>query len=145
PGRDVPVVSMFWSIRADRVDAWRAEGLERWRKRVLALEPRAEPILATLSDLRTVLFSRYRDVAMYPWHGDRIVFIGDAAHATSPQLGQGANLALVDAMTLADVFAAEASVDAALARYTRERRRHLAFYQFATRALTPFFQGDSRV
>jgi 2-polyprenyl-6-methoxyphenol hydroxylase-like FAD-dependent oxidoreductase len=145
PGRDVPVVSMFWSIRADRVETWRAAGLANWRDRVLRLEPRAEPILDTLDDLESVLFAKYRDVAMWPWHGDRIVFIGDAAHATSPQLGQGANLALIDAVALADAITAEPSIERALAAYTRARQRHLNFYQFATRALTPFFQSDSRL
>jgi len=145
PGGTKPVVSLFWSYRADRVDAWRAAGLTKWRDTILRLEPRAEPILDTLDDLQSVLFSRYRDVTMWPWHGDRIVFIGDAAHATSPQLGQGANLALVDAVALADAIAAEPSVDRALAAYSTIRRRHLNFYQFATRALTPLFQGDSRM
>lgn len=146
PGRDVPVVSMFWSLRADRLDAWRAAGLPKWRDEVLSLDPRAEPILDTLDDLEPVLFSRYRDVVMYPWHGDRIVFLGDAAHAMSPQLGQGANLALVDAVVLADAVAAHTDdIPRALATYTAGRKRHLAFYQFATRALTPMFQSDSRV
>jgi 2-polyprenyl-6-methoxyphenol hydroxylase-like FAD-dependent oxidoreductase len=145
PGTDKPVVSMFWSIRHDRVDAWRTAGLAPWRDTILRLEPRAEPILDSLDDLQPVLFAKYRDVAMWPWHCDRLVFIGDAAHATSPQLGQGANLALIDAVALADAIAAEATVDAALVSYTKARRRHLAFYQFATRALTPFFQSDSRL
>jgi 2-polyprenyl-6-methoxyphenol hydroxylase-like FAD-dependent oxidoreductase len=145
PGRDVPVVSLFWSIREDRVPAWRAAGLAAWRDRVLHLEPRAEPILDTIHDLSSVLFSRYRDVAMYPWHGDRIVFLGDAAHAMSPQLGQGANLALIDAVALADAIAAHERIPDALAAYSRERRRHLAFYQFMTRTLTPLFQSDSRM
>jgi len=144
PGQETPVVSMFWSIRADRVDEWRTAGLAKWRECVLRLEPRAEPILATLDSLESVLFARYRDVAMWPWHGDRIVFIGDAAHATSPQLGQGANLALIDAVALADELAAQPDVGRALAAYSANRRHHLGFYQFATRALTPFFQSDSR-
>jgi 2-polyprenyl-6-methoxyphenol hydroxylase-like FAD-dependent oxidoreductase len=144
PGRDVPIVSLFWSLRADRVDAWRAAGLAAWRDRVLAFEPAAEPVVAQIHDLDQLTFARYRDVVMYPWHGDRVVFVGDAAHATSPQLGQGANLALVDALALADALAAEPTVDAALAAYTRARRRHLAYYQLATRALTPLFQSDSR-
>lgn len=145
PGRDVPLISLFWSMRADRVDAWRGAGLAKWRETVLALEPAAAPILDGIRDLSSVVFSRYRDVAMYPWHGDRIVFVGDAAHAMSPQLGQGANLALVDAVTLADCIEQEADIVRALAAYSASRRRHLAFYQFMNRLLTPLFQSDSRI
>jgi 2-polyprenyl-6-methoxyphenol hydroxylase-like FAD-dependent oxidoreductase len=147
PDRDVSVVSMFWSLRADRVDAWRAAGLAAWRDEVLGLEPRAEPILATVTDLSRVLFARYYDVSMSPFHGERIVFLGDAAHATSPQLGQGANHALLDAVALADALAGARARDlpGALAAYTESRRHHLAFYQLAARLLTPLFQSDSRV
>jgi 2-polyprenyl-6-methoxyphenol hydroxylase-like FAD-dependent oxidoreductase len=140
-----PVVSLFWSIRADRVPAWRAAGLDRWKADVLRFDPRAGFVLDQITDPGQVLFTQYRDVAMRRWHDPGVVFLGDAAHATSPQLGQGANLALWDAMVLADCVAAHPGVDAALAAYTRTRRRHLGYYQFATRALTPFFQGDSRV
>lgn len=131
--------SLFWSLRADRVDAWRAAGLSAWKAEVLALHPRTGPLLDQIHDLEQVVFTRYRDVSMPRWHGDRIVFLGDAAHATSPQLGQGANLALWDAMVLADVLAAGRP----LPDYTDLRRGHLGYYQFATRALTPIFQGDS--
>ena len=145
PGTETSVVSLFWSIRADRVDAWRTAGIAAWREEVLRLEPRAEPMLATIDDLRDILFARYHDVAMWPWPRDRLVYLGDAAHGTSPQLGQGANLALMDAVALADALASGDEVPIALAAYSAARRRHLAYYQFMTRALTPFFQGDSRV
>jgi 2-polyprenyl-6-methoxyphenol hydroxylase-like FAD-dependent oxidoreductase len=145
PGRDVPLISLFWSMRADRVEAWRAAGLGAWRDHVLELAPEAAPILDGISDLSSVVFSRYRDIAMYPWHGDRIVFIGDSAHAMSPQLGQGANLALVDAVALADCIEQHADVARALAAYSSARRRHLAYYQFMNRFLTPLFQSDSRI
>ena len=80
---------------------------------------------------------------MRRWHDDRIVFIGDAAHCTSPQLGQGANLGLVDALTLAACLKETPGLGEALARYTRTRKKHTEFYQQASRWLTPFFQSDS--
>jgi 2-polyprenyl-6-methoxyphenol hydroxylase-like FAD-dependent oxidoreductase len=85
-------------------------------------------------------------VRLRRWHGERVVVLGDAAHATSPQLGQGANLALWDAMALADHIAAAApgGVAAALAAYSAARRAHIRYYQLAARWLTPLFQSDSR-
>ncbi len=145
PTGDKNIVSLFWSIKADRVPAWKQAGLAAWRDQVLSFEPRAEAILDTLDDLEPVVFTQYRDVAMWPWHGDRIVFLGDAAHATSPQLGQGANLAMIDAVTFAECVADHPDVATAVAAYSTARRRHLNYYQFATRALTPFFQSDSRI
>lgn len=35
------------------------------------------------------------------WHGDRVVIIGDAAHAVSPSAGQGASMAIEDGVILA--------------------------------------------
>ncbi|GAU67536.1 putative oxidoreductase [Streptomyces sp. NBRC 110611] len=52
----------------------------------------------------------------------RIVLLGDAAHAMTPNLGQGACQALEDAVTLAAALATEPTVAAALARYDAERR-----------------------
>ncbi|MDT9686212.1 FAD-dependent monooxygenase [Streptomyces sp. TRM76323] len=52
----------------------------------------------------------------------RIALLGDAAHAMTPNLGQGACQALEDAVTLAAALASEPTVEAALARYDAERR-----------------------
>jgi 2-polyprenyl-6-methoxyphenol hydroxylase-like FAD-dependent oxidoreductase len=83
----------------------------------------------------------------YHTEGDRdsAVIIGDAAHATSPQLGQGTNLALLDAVALAESLANSDSIPAALATYTQARKGHLHFYSQASRLLTPLFQSDLTV
>ena len=59
----------------------------------------------------------------------------------SPQLGQGANMALQDAVTLAESLDLYASLPEALARFTRIRRKHLAAYHRWSRWLTPLFQS----
>ncbi|KGM08332.1 monooxygenase, partial [Cellulomonas bogoriensis 69B4 = DSM 16987] len=55
-------------------------------------------------------------------HRGSTVLLGDAAHAMEPNLGQGACLAIEDAIVLAHVLADGAPVHAALARYTAARR-----------------------
>ncbi|MET8570485.1 FAD-dependent monooxygenase [Streptomyces sp. NPDC004783] len=52
----------------------------------------------------------------------RVALLGDAAHAMTPNLGQGACQALEDAVVLAAALAAGPTVASALARYDAERR-----------------------
>jgi 2-polyprenyl-6-methoxyphenol hydroxylase-like FAD-dependent oxidoreductase len=54
--------------------------------------------------------------------GDRIAVLGDAAHAMTPNLGQGASQALEDAAVLAACLATEPTIPSALRRYDAERR-----------------------
>jgi 2-polyprenyl-6-methoxyphenol hydroxylase-like FAD-dependent oxidoreductase len=138
----VPLVSLFVSVRADSIDAVRAGSIDGWKRSVLELAPIADRVLGQIHDFGQLTFASYWDVTMPRWHEGRVVLLGDAAHATSPQLGQGCNLALCDAAALADALAGALRLDEALERYTASRRDHLAFYQLATRWLTPFFQSD---
>jgi 2-polyprenyl-6-methoxyphenol hydroxylase-like FAD-dependent oxidoreductase len=56
-----------------------------------------------------------------PWHRGRVVLIGDAAHAITPHLGQGAAQAVEDAVVLADELRKKAPVKEALASFERRR------------------------
>jgi 2-polyprenyl-6-methoxyphenol hydroxylase-like FAD-dependent oxidoreductase len=142
PTGDVPRVSLFWSLRADLLPAWRAAGLDAWKADVRRYAPQADFVLEQIGSVDDVLFSEYHDVVMPDWHADGVVILGDAAHATSPQLGQGCNLALVDALELSRALAEHDELPAALHDYSRRRRWHLGYYQLATRWLTPLFQSD---
>lgn len=68
-------------------------------------------------------------VAVDKWHTGRVVLIGDAAHASSPLMGQGGCMAMEDACVLADVLCSEATVERALRAYVRRRRPRVEWVQ----------------
>lgn len=135
------LVSLFWSIRIAEDAEWRARPLEEWKNEILRLCPKSSGLLDQISSWDQVLTARYGDVRMRRWFGEGIVVLGDAAHAMSPQLGQGVNLALADASCLADCIARH-PLDVALRKYQCRRRLALRYYALATRWLTPWFQSD---
>ena len=144
PHGTAALTSLFWSIQADQVDRFRSDGLNQWKAKVLELAPTAKPILDQIHSMDQLLFAPYFDVAMpCPYQGS-VIFLGDAAHATSPQLGQGCNLALVDALTFANAMTQANTIPAAFKLYEKKRRGQIRYYQWATRFLTPFFQSNSR-
>jgi 2-polyprenyl-6-methoxyphenol hydroxylase-like FAD-dependent oxidoreductase len=67
-------------------------------------------------------WSTYDFPSVPTWHRDGMVIIGDAAHATAPSAGQGASMALEDAVALALALRRHGSVAGAFAAYERERR-----------------------
>ncbi len=146
PDDTTPRCAFFWSVRVDQRDAWMAAGLDAWKARVSGLWPAVAPILDGVRVPGDLSFVSYADVVVErPYCLDlSLAVIGDGAHGTSPQLGQGANLALIDALTLAAALERGDSIETALLDYHAQRRRHVAFYQLASRWLTPFFQSDSR-
>ena len=56
-----------------------------------------------------------------PWHRGRVLLIGDAAHATSPHVGQGAAQAIEDAVVLGEEVERGGDVDAVLERFMARR------------------------
>ena len=137
-----PLVSFFWSLRVQDVGATLQQGHQALADRIIALRPNAASALETIQSIEEWNFAGYMDVVLPRWHNDGCVVLGDAAHAMSPQLGQGVNLALWDAWVLSECISSCSGIDEALARYDTSRRSHIQFYQFATRWLTPFFQSS---
>lgn len=74
-----------------------------------------------------------------------MIHLGDAWHSASPQLGQGANMALLDAYALALAMRGADDVATALDRAVASRRRHVRLYQTLTALFTPVYQSDSYV
>lgn len=135
-------VAFFWSMKADLLSNFIKDDLSNWKNHAISLWPDIQPLVSQFGKTAQLFPVTYGDVRMKSWNQGRLIFIGDSAHATSPQLGQGANLALLDAAILSDCLYLAKDIDTALMNYHHHRWRHLRFYQMASRWLTPFFQSD---
>ena len=138
-----PEAALFWSLKASDHARWQAAGLDAWKDEVMTLWPQTELLLGALTNPDQLTFARYGHHTLPLPIAHRMAIIGDAAHATSPQLGQGANMALLDASALGQAIAAHDQLDSALAAYARIRRWHVRLYQALGAVLTPFYQSDS--
>ncbi len=138
-----PMAAFFWSIKPDVADVVRKAGLDAWKASVAGLWPDCGAYLDQIGDFEQLTLARYGHHTSRMPAGARLAVIGDAAHSTSPQLGQGANMALLDAAALAHGLATAPDIDAALAIYCRARRWHVRIFQALSLAFTPFYQSDS--
>jgi 2-polyprenyl-6-methoxyphenol hydroxylase-like FAD-dependent oxidoreductase len=139
------LASFFWSLKPAEHAQWLARGLDAWKADVLRHWPQTAPMLETITSAEHLLLASYRHHTLPVPAGRGLAFIGDSAHSTSPQLGQGANMGLLDAYALAMAVNEAADIAEALERYARLRRFHVRLYQVASRLFTPFYQSDSYV
>ncbi len=70
-----------------------------------------------------------------PWHKGRVVLLGDAVHATTPHLGQGAGLAIEDSLVLAEELARHDDIEPALTAYRSRRFERCAYIVRASLAI----------
>jgi len=133
--------TFFRSLLRDRHPSVLQRGFDHWRNDTLALIPEAAELLASLATFDDARFTTYLHVHMPRWHTRRMLLLGDAAHAMSPHLGQGINLALLDGLAIAGAIAATSTPRAAFLHYERLRRPHIRFYARVTRLLSPFFES----
>lgn len=142
---DAPVqASFFWSLRGDRELSWRVQELDWWKADVRALWPEVAPFLDQIKSHDDLVFARYAHRTLAHPFSPGLVHIGDSWHCTSPQLGQGANMGLLDALALARALQTHADRADALAAFARARTGHVRLYQAASWLFTPVYQSDSR-
>jgi 2-polyprenyl-6-methoxyphenol hydroxylase-like FAD-dependent oxidoreductase len=99
---------------------------ETWKARLLELHAGdQDPVLEIIRSTPAEHLGKWPTREMPPlttWHKGRVCLIGDAAHATSPSAGQGASLALEDAIVLAKCLRDEPNFELAFARFQNTRK-----------------------
>ena len=82
-----------------------------------------EPIPQLIEALQEIIVTSSTDLATLPnWSRGRTILIGDAPHATSPHAGQGASIALEDALRLVTLLSSEEQTEIAFQKFEAERR-----------------------
>jgi salicylate hydroxylase len=143
PGESKAMAAFFWSLKHTDHARWRATPIEAWKEEVLALWPETAPLLQQISSHDDLVFASYAHRTLSEPVSAHCVHVGDSWHCTSPQLGQGANMALLDALALARALETQSNLDAALGEYARMRLWHIRLYQLASWMFTPAYQSDS--
>ena len=136
--------ALFWLLPRNKIEKWLNTPLDEWRSEALELWPELAPFIEQIITHDQMTPSVYSHGHLkYPF-GDKVVHIGDAAHRASPQLGQGANMALLDAAALTQCLTLF-PVPTALKTYANSRYLHTYIYQLLSWAFTPMYQSDSRI
>lgn len=144
PGETAPLATFFWSLKTEIWADWHVLGLASWKDHCLRLWPELAPVMDGITDREQMTLASYGHQTLARPIGERLAVLGDAAHSTSPQLGQGVNMGLLDAQALADALSRHRDLSAALNAYAAARRWHVRLYQALSLGFTPFYQADGR-
>jgi 2-polyprenyl-6-methoxyphenol hydroxylase-like FAD-dependent oxidoreductase len=87
------------------------------------------PLIDACSTDTQIHFGKIEQVRMPNWVNGRVVLIGDAAHASSPSMAEGAGMAIEDALVLAELIGNMNNLDEALRSYVVRRRPRVAWVQ----------------
>ena len=99
------------------------EGLAQiMREKLAKAAPKVRDLARQITNDEGVVYRPLQAIMLYgPWSSGRVVLLGDAVHATTPHLGQGAGMAIEDSIVLAEELARARTPEEAFAAY-RDRR-----------------------
>jgi 2-polyprenyl-6-methoxyphenol hydroxylase-like FAD-dependent oxidoreductase len=121
---------------SEPADRWypRAQWPALMRERFAEFGGPARQFLDQLSADSEVLYTAVEEVqAPLPWHAGRVLLIGDAAHASTPFMGQGGAMAVEDAVVLARMLASDGIGEQTLKAFGERRFPMCRFVQEASR------------
>jgi 2-polyprenyl-6-methoxyphenol hydroxylase-like FAD-dependent oxidoreductase len=106
------------------------------RSKVAQCAPAIRRLAENITDDGAVVYRPLETLLIEaPWYRDRVVLLGDAAHVSTPHLGQGAGMAIEDSLVLADALEHHDRIDRALDVYFRRRFERCAYIVRASLAI----------
>lgn len=93
-----------WVIPKGTYPALREEGIDSFKRQLVAVDPNISPLLDHLQDFKQVSVLDIQVAMAKEWVQDGLMLIGDAAHISSPFSGQGNSLAIQDAVVAHEVI-----------------------------------------
>ena len=145
PATGNPGAAIFWSERPEEAQGTIDAGIEAFRASYCQIWPEAEPFVSQIESVSSLTMAVYAHRTGRTSSSQRLFHIGDSWHCTSPQLGQGANMALMDAAALAKAIANAESLQDVVKSYRKSRSFHMGLYQILSRIFTPLYQSDSQL
>ena len=121
------------------------DAVGHFRRRFADFGGQVPEILRLLDDAAPLIRTDIDEVLLDRWVYGRVVLVGDAAHAMTPNLGQGAAMAIEDAYVLSRLLASDRSVDDALAEYERVRAPRVRAIADQARSLGRIGQWSSPI
>ena len=140
--------SLINFVALARRDAWAEEGwsvrsrLDELLAQFADFEPGARRLLELTPADRCFVWGLFDRAPLASWMHGRAVLLGDAAHAIPPFTGQGAALALEDAVVLGRAAAAAADPDEAMRRYQQARHQRASAGLAMSRARAALYFAD---
>ncbi len=118
--------------------------IERFRATFAEFGGQIPAVLDALRKPEELIHNDLEERVDGPWFAGRVLLLGDAAHAMTPNIGQGAAMALEDAWVLADLLQERLSVDALLPRLYDRRISRVRWVQNQSRRLGQVGQLEGR-
>ncbi|NND97708.1 MAG: NAD(P)-binding protein [Pirellulaceae bacterium] len=99
--------------------------------------------ISRINEVEGLVSREFLEVHLPTWNRGRIVLLGDAAHAMTPNMGQGAAMAIEDAYVLANCLAKAERAEQAIRQYQTIRRKRVDWMQKQSGAIGWIMQSES--
>jgi 2-polyprenyl-6-methoxyphenol hydroxylase-like FAD-dependent oxidoreductase len=101
--------------------------IDRFRERFSEFSGFAPVVLEQLTRPEQLIHNDLDEMPKHPWFKGRVLLIGDAAHATTPNMGQGAAMALEDAGILYEMLSGDQSFEEVVPAFAARRESRVRF------------------